>query len=192
MKFSFSIANASGGDKKMCLLPGTLPTLGVSVANAYTLDASSDDITAVASTATVHYHNIENLTNYGIDVDGVIDDGTPVSGVTVTPKLSRFKVRHFLQYLQKFPQVVTGLTIKVSNKDVFNEIISIRQDTPLKGTDENYIILQDYFGLLQVQDNKINITPNTPWPATADAIWSMNIPDGRTVEFTFTLAPFKG
>ncbi len=178
-KFSFKIVNAGGSDKVVCLLPGTLPTRGLDITEV------SDVVTEVAE----HYHDPQALKDYGLPVDATLDDGIIYTDITVTAMLTKHKVRHFLAYIQKFPQVVSGLTIEASNKDVFEEIITIRQDSPLKGTDENYILLQEYFGLQQVQDNKVNIVPTRPWPATADALWYMNIPAGRTLKFTFTLRP---
>lgn len=179
-KFGFKIANAAGADKLIALLAGNLDTDG--------FDVTQNGTTPFAVTAvTKHCHDVTALNAYGVNVDGVADDGTILTSVTCTALNSQHKIRHFREFLKYNPMVLKKLTIEASNKDVFENSLFIRQDSPVHGTAPQEYPLSVYFNLMQVQENKVDIVFDNV-PLGDETILWMNIPDNRTVTFRMELA----
>lgn len=181
-KFAFKIANTNEStDKVVALLPGNLDTLGYTVVQSGTTPFAVESVTA-------HQHNKTALVAYGIAVDAVLDDGTIDTSLVATPKNSQYKIRHFREYVKFNPQWLTELTIEASNKDVFEQDLFLRQDSPLQGTGLKQISLSDYLNVMQNQENKI-VIPMGNVPLGDETIMYMNIPAGRTVNFYMKMTP---
>lgn len=182
-KFGFKVVSSSGTDTVVALLAGNLDTTGYDITQSGTTPFAVSDIKT-------HKHNKANLVAYGIPVDAVADDGTIVTNVTCTPLNSQHKIAHFRNFVKTNPQILQKLVIEASNKDVFEQSIFIRQDSPLKGTSQQEIPLSTYLNTMQVQENKIEI-PLGNIPIGDETIMWMNVPAGRSVTFRMELMDFN-
>jgi hypothetical protein len=183
-KFAFKIANTNvSDDKVVAILTGNLPTDGYDVVQSGTTPFA---VTSVKS----HSHDKTALVAYGINVDAVLDDGTIDTNLVATSKNLQYKINHFKNYLKFNPQMMTELTIEASNKDVFEQDLFLRKDSPLQGTGLKQISLSDYLNVMQNQENKI-VIPLGNVPVDDETIMYMNIPAGRTVNFYMKLVPYN-
>jgi hypothetical protein len=122
----------------------------------------------------------------GYNIDFIADDGQvddAASKILISAGNSKFTVRHFLESLKGAPLTSTELVIQADNVDVFDQQITYKRDSAIKGLGEDFIDLSNYFDTSQNQDNKINVRYN--FYLTDQTIMYMNIPAGRTVTFTF-------
>lgn len=181
-QFGFSIANSSASDVVIALFSGNLDT----ITHVITQSGSSP----YAVTEVKHAHtNKAALNTYGIPVDATLDDGTLMTNVTATSRNPKFKIRHFLQYVKFNPLVLTKLTVKGDNADVFNRSLFVMPDSPVHGTATQEIPLGGAIDRYQVQDNRADLTPNLP--IFDETVAWITIPAGRTVAFDMEFEEFN-
>jgi hypothetical protein len=191
-KFKFKLNNASASDDCIvAMLAGNVDTTKVSVTNVITQSSETPfAVSAVESTAVVSQTEKANLVSYGIPVDAVMDDGTILTDVTATASDSKYKIRHFHEYIKNNPQIITKMVVEASNSDVFQETLFIQEDNPLNGTPSRSINLSDFLGTGQNIDTKIELI-GLNLPLTDQTIMWMNVPKSRSVSITLYLAPIR-
>lgn len=172
-KFQFKLYNAGSSDLTVALLAGPFFCLG-----------ASTSYSSPNYTTTVHQHDTTNIKLNYSDVDAIADDGTPYTNLTCTALNSAFKVRDFREFVRQNPQTLRELHIAADNVEVYNEQITVSQWTPLTKAADQFLILSEFFRPDQYQTGKI-IIPNIDLVLSDQTVMIMNIPDGRTVTFTF-------
>jgi hypothetical protein len=181
-QFGFTITNNDSQDRVIALFPGNLDTITHVVTQSGT--------SPYAVTEVKHAHTSKDALNaYGIPVDAALDDGTLMPNVTATSRNPKNKIRHFIKYVQFNPMVLTKLSVKGSNADVFNQSLFVMPDSPVHGTATQEIPLTAAVNLYQVQDNRAELTPNIP--IFDETIAWITIPAGRTVSFDMEFGDFN-
>lgn len=179
-QFKFKVVNSdSSNDFVLVILPGEFDTRG------YTATVITDIV--------FHKHNPASMRASGYSIDFIVDDGQvddTNSKMLCTPANSKFSIRHFRDSLNGSPLTCDEIVIQADNVDVFEQQMTYKRDSAIKGLGEDYIDLSGYFDINQNQDNKINIKGKFYF--TNQTILFMNIPASRTVTFTFNnLLPIK-
>lgn len=175
-QFSLSIANTSGDTKVIALNPAYFDTLAIVIGAAVTEGAAT---TKMRSDAT-------QIAAAGYTCDGVIDDGTIISGVTCTASNARFKIRDFLQYIRLNPTRIKKITIACANTDAYEKTITVTVVNPTGNQGDEYINLTNYFATQQYNEDKIVVPFEGDGAAFNDeTLWTMPIDTARTVTITF-------
>lgn len=187
-KFKFKLVNSSVSDDRIvALLPGNVDT--TKVTNTITQDGTTP-FAVSAVTSVVTQTETANLAAYGLNVAAVLDDGTIVTDLVASASDSRYKIRHFRNYIKNNPQMITRMVIEASNADVFQESLFIQQDSPLNGTAPRSVNLSDFLGTGQNIDTKIELN-RINIPLTDETLMWMNFPKGRTVTISMYLEPIR-
>lgn len=170
-KFSFTLANGTGAAKAVAILP-----------------AYYDTITLTEGTPnTITYKNGTAIAAAGFTCDYVIDDGVldaTSNDLVCTAANSKFKVKHFKDYVKAQGLVCKKIVIQANNADVFTKIIEVVKVTPLTGAASQYIDLSTFYSPDQYSSTKIEIN-NVDIEFAFDTLMLFTIDDGRTVTFTF-------
>ena len=179
-QFKFKVVNSdAANDFVLVLLPGAFNIQGYSGA------AYADLV--------LHNHNPAAMKSAGYGIDFILDDGQvddTNSKMLCTAGNSKFSIDHFRRSLVGNPLSCDELVIQADNVDVFDQQITYKRDSAIKGLGEEYIDLSRFFDTSQNQDNKIVV--KYPFYLTGQTIMFMNIPKGRTVTFTFNnLVPLR-
>lgn len=180
-KYSFKIVNGDNSDKNVALIASPFRTQNITFTQA-------TSGTYAVSAYSIHEHDTTHINYAGLGtIDAIADDGTVATSTVCTAALSNFKIREFRNFLKFNAVELSALMIQADNAEVFAETITWGYWSPLFDNAKNYISLQQFYDSYQQQSTKILITgsaisnlilgPNT--------YMLMNIPDGRTVTFTF-------
>jgi len=191
--FKFKIANAgsSATDRKIAIFPG--PFFRLNATNTITLGSSSSEVYATAVSTAFDVGDDTYIDYAGFAVDACLDDGTFLGAsstnndVVGTAINSKHKIRTFQEWIRYNPQILRAMTIRADNKEVYDEDLSICQYSSLYDAPVETISLQEYFNAFQNQDSKI-VLQDLKWYVGPNTIWTLTIPDGRTVNFELYFA----
>lgn len=172
--FSVDISNNGTVPINIALVPGHYPVTGVSV-----------DSLSVPS---LHYHNISELSKAGIAVQAVMDDGDQVIAgagtITCNPLDPTYTVRSFLEYIKTFSMVVSQISLRspLGTPVVFNNTLKLSRSNPFFRTEEIPVKTGQFFNVMQVQDNRIDISMlGTGLELTKDLVMILTIPAKSTI-----------
>jgi len=179
-QFKFKVVNSDTvNDHVLVILPGAFDVVGFSGADYAAL--------------TLHKHSPAAMKAAGYNIDFILDDGQvddTNSKMLCTAGNSKYKIRHFVKSLAGAPLSSTELVIQADNVDVFDQQMTYKRDSAIKGLGEESIDLSTYFDTSQNQDNKIQV--KYKFYLTDQTILYMPIPASRTVTFTFNnLLPLR-
>lgn len=170
-KFSFTITNASGAAKVVALLAAFFDTLSVVSA-------------ASGSAATIKYSNPAAVVAAGYACDGVVDDGTFVTGLTCTTASSKKSYRAFREFIKNQGRVIKSISIQANNVDVFNGSMEVIKCSSLTGDVPQTMYLQQFYSVDQSQSSKINLK-DVNMVLDFDTLILLPIADSRSITFIF-------
>lgn len=166
-KFAFTVANTSGATVVLALFPANFPT-------------GKADI----ETGVISYNSVTEIVAGGYTVGAVIDDGTVLTGLTVTAQNPTFRVRNFLRFIQSNALTMKSMTIQANNADVFAQTITVAYCSALSDYGRKYLNLSDYYGVNQTSSTKIDLL-DLNLPVDDTLLMFMPIDTGRTITFTY-------
>lgn len=171
-QFALRIANATGGNLQLAIIPAYFDTL--SVTSAGEVGAATIAYTAKAEIVTAGFAN----------VDYALDDGTIASNLTATALESQFTIRAFLRWIRYNAPVCKRITISCANTDAFEKTISVTRVSPLGNGRTKRINLTTYFTTQQYNDDKV-VVDNINLELSDETLMIMQVDDSRTVDMTF-------
>jgi hypothetical protein len=182
--FAFSIANATGSNKKIALNPAHFDVIGIS--NAVTQSGESP-FAVSAVTSTITYKSGTAITAAGFAVDYALDDGTLESNLTVTAGDSDYTVRQFLQFMKYNPLKIRKITLQADNTDVFEGQIETVVVDGSENAGKKSIRLNRYFDKFQNQSTKCELDfagrDGQELAFNVNTLWMFTILNSRTVQF---------
>ncbi len=177
--FSFSIANSSGYDKVIALVPGYCNTEKIVLAGS-------------PLAATIVKSDASEITAAGFPADAALDDGTILSGVVVTAQGR--SVRQFQNFVRNAQAKLSlaELEIQADTKAGYDADIKIIPMSPLRLKGEiDTIRMSRYLAQMQTNLEKVVI----PLKALgkniiigATTLILVTVKNGRTLDFTLRIA----
>jgi hypothetical protein len=177
LNFKFRVVNSSGAKKTIVLNPAYFPVIGVTTTYA-----------GSTYTSTPHFHDTTSLKAAGYTCDAVLDDGTILSGVTVTAADATKTIREFLAFCRYNKVIVPEIVINADDKDAFTETMVIEKASPFRRLgDDQKIQLDDYLDTYQQLSTKVVIDmlkDGILFQWDEQTVVSLPINTGRTLDFT--------
>ena len=174
-KFGVQITSTATTPISVAVLPSYYKTLGI-------------DTAGTPAVSTPHYHNKADLTNAGIMVDAIIDDGTwalgdpPAGNVTIFSTDPSKKIRDFLEHIKHYTRSLSKIMIHSSNIAAYRNSIKLQMPNPFNDSQRVPIDLNQYFDPSQYQDDKIILDfSGIDLAVTPDLLMLMTIPAQSTV-----------
>ena len=167
-KFTFTLANTSGGTLVVALLAAFFNTL----------------LIVEGTPNTFKLTNAAAITAAGYTCDHVLDDGTIVSGLVATAANSKRSIRQFRAYVIANGLYLTDMDVQANNTAAFNQTIEVVEYSPVEGSAPREFSLSEFKGVFQSATDKVSIT-NLNLMLKYDTLMLMPIANGHVVTITF-------
>ncbi len=171
-KFTFSIANTSGATKVIAILAAFFDTLGITLTEG------------APNTAVLAWNSPAKIVSAGYTCDAVLDDGTIITNVVCTAMNSKKSIRQFRDYIRENPRICVDITIQSTIPAQFNETVEVVKHSPLIGSLNQELALNDFKSVDQYSTDKINLN-NVNIEMAFDTLILMPVPTGCTTTVTF-------
>ena len=166
--FSFTLTNSSGAAKVIAITAAFFNTL----------------LLVEGAPNTYKYTNPAEIVAAGYACDGVLDDGTVITGVTATTDNSQKSIRSFRRFIERVGSTVIDMDVQGSNVDVFNSVMKVVTVNPYGGDNVEFLKLNKFLSVDQSSTSKI-VTGELGLDLGPEVLTLLPIGDGRTITITF-------
>ena len=173
-KFSVTITSTANRSIMVALLPSYYKTLGI-------------DFDTATGSATPHYHNKQALLDAGIKVDAIIDDAqfdldNGIGDVTIYSSDPSQKIRDYLEHVKYYTRSISKILIHSANPAAYRGNIQLQVPNPFFQSAQMPMDMNQFFSLMQFQDNRIDIDlSGVNLAITPDLLFMIPIPANSTV-----------
>jgi len=171
-RFAFTIANTSGATKVVAILAAFFDTLKI------VLTEGTPNVVAIS------HASPDAIVAGGYACDGVLDDGTFITGVTASSSNSKMSIRQFREYIKANPRILVDMSVQANNVAAFNETIEVVKCSPLIGSAPQYLPLSEFRSVDQTSTDKINVN-QIGLEMAYDTLMLVPVLTGHTVTISF-------